>query len=542
MVLNGKIMQTMQRFGGALFTPVLFFTYSGIIIAITIMLTNPSIVGGLADSDSFWYKFWTTIQNGGWTIFNQMELIFVAALPLGLAKKAQARAGIEALLIYLTFNYFINSILSFWGPSFGVDFSIDISKGASGTGLDMIAGIKTLDTNILGAILIASISVWIHNRYFETKLPEWLGVFQGSSLVGLIGFFIMLPLALITCYVWPVVQQGISGLQDFMVSAGVIGIWIYNFLNRVLIPTGLHHFIYMPFLWGPAAVDEGLQKYWLQHLNEFAASTQPIKELFPEGAFLMFGTEKVFAPLGVAAAFYFTAKPEKKKQVLALLIPAVLTAILAGITEPFEFTFLFVAPILFVIYALISATMNTIMYAFGVSGNFNSGLIDWVTQNWLPLFQHHWPTYVTQIVIGLLFMVIYFFVFKFLIERFNFATPGREPDQVETKLYRKEDYKKRQRDEVATASSESGGSQFTLAAASYLEALGGRDNIQSVTNCATRLRVTVNDESLIATDSVFKSAGAHGVVRNGKAIQIIIGLSVPQVREEFERLMNIEIN
>jgi len=182
------------------------------------------------------------------------------------------------------------------------------------------------------------------------------------------------------------------------------------------------------------------------------------------------------------------------------------------------------------------------MYAFGVSGNFNSGLIDWVTQNWLPLFQHHWPTYVTQIVIGLLFMVIYFFVFKFLIERFNFATPGREPDQVETKLYRKEDYKKRQRDEVATASSESGGSQFTLAAASYLEALGGRDNIQSVTNCATRLRVTVNDESLIATDSVFKSAGAHGVVRNGKAIQIIIGLSVPQVREEFERLMNIEIN
>lgn len=535
-------MQTMQRFGGAMFAPVLFFTYSGIVIAITIMLTNPSIVGGLAETNTLWYKFWTTIQNGGWTIFNQMELIFVTALPIGLAKKAQARAGVESLLIYLTFNYFVNSLLTFWGPSFGVDFSIDISQGSSGTGLDMIAGIKTLDTSILGAIVIASISVWLHNRYFDKKLPEWLGVFQGSPLVGFIGFLFMLPLALITCYGWPVVQHGISGLQGMMVSTGAIGIWIYNFLNRVLIPTGLHHFIYMPFLWGPAAVDDGLQKYWLQHLSEFAASTKPIKELFPEGAFIMFGTEKVFAPIGIAAAFYFTAKPEKKKQVLSLLIPAVLTAILAGITEPFEFTFLFVAPILFVVYAIISATMDTLMYVFGVSGNFNSGLIDWVTQNWLPLFQNHWQTYVVQVVIGLIFIAIYFIVFKWMIEKFNYATPGREPDEVETKLFRKEDYKKKkQADEVAATSNATGANQFIVAAANYLEAFGGRENIQNVTNCATRLRVTVHDETLLAPDSAFKSAGAHGVVRNGKAIQVIIGLSVPQVREEFERLMNTDI-
>jgi alpha-glucoside PTS system EIICB component len=528
-------MQAMQRFGAAMFTPVLFFTYSGIVIALTIMFTNPSIVGeGLANPESFWYKFWITIQNGGWTIFNQMELIFVAAIPIGLAKNAKARAAIESLLIYLTFNYFINSILTFWGPSFNIDFTADAGFG---TGLDTIAGIKTLDTNILGAIIIASISVWIHNRYFEKKLPEWLGIFQGSTFVGMIGFLIMLPMALLTCLIWPVVQDGIASLQGYMSSSGLVGIWIYNFLNRVLIPTGLHHFVWMPFLYGPAVVEEGLVKYWLEHLGEFAAATEPIKELFPEGAFMMYGLEKVIAPFGIAAAFYLTAKQEKKKQVLALLIPAVLTAVLAGITEPFEFTFLFVAPVLFVVYALISATMNTLMYAFGVSGNFNSGLIDWVTQNWLPLFPNHWSTYLTQIGIGIVFMVIYFLVFKWMIQKFNYATPGREPDEEETKLYRKEDYKYKQNQEVAVTRTEPGSNQFTIAATAYLEALGGIANITDVTNCATRLRVRVKDDSLVAPDTVFKSAGAHGIARNGKAIQVIVGLSVPQIREEFERLL-----
>ncbi|WP_071393032.1 alpha-glucoside-specific PTS transporter subunit IIBC [Bacillus tuaregi] len=531
------MMQVMQRFGGAMFTPVLFFTFSGLIIAITIMLTNPAIVGGLADPDAFWYKFWMTVQNGGWTIFNQMELIFVVALPIGLAKNAPARAAIESLLIYLTFNYFVGSILQFWGPTFGVDYSVDISGGGYGTGLDMIAGIKTLDTNILGAIAIAAVSVWIHNKFFDKKLPDWLGVFQGSTLVGLMGFLIMLPLALVTCFVWPGVQNGIASLQGFMVSSGTVGIFVYNFLNRLLIPTGLHHFIWMPFLYGPAAVDEGLVKYWLTHLSEFAASTKPLKELFPEGAFMMFGTEKVFAPIGIAAAFYLTAKPEKKKRVLSILIPVVLTAILTGTTEPFEFTFLFVAPILFVIYALISATMNTLMYVMGVSGNFNSGLIDWVTQNWLPLFQNHWQTYLTQIVIGLIFVVIYFAVFKFLIVKFNYATPGREADHEETKLIRKEDYKNSKQGAAGAKVGITG--TFTDLAANYLEALGGRDNIEDVTNCATRLRVTVYDQTLLASDAEFKMGGAHGVVRNGKAIQVIVGLSVPQVREEFEKLLKI---
>lgn len=254
--VNNKFMRAMQRFGGAMFTMVLYFTYSGMIVALSLVFPTPSFFGRLAEPDTFWYKFWMTVQNGGWTIFNQMELIFVAALPIGLAKNAKAQAAVEAVLIYLTFNYFINSILTFWGLSFGVDFSVD---PGTGTGLDMIAGIKTLDTNILGAITIAGITVWIHNRFFEKRLPEYLGIFQGSPLVGMIGFIVMLPLALLTCWIWPPIQEGIASLQSTMVTTGLGGIWIYNFLNRVLIPTGLHHFIWMPFY-----TDQPLsRKVWL---------------------------------------------------------------------------------------------------------------------------------------------------------------------------------------------------------------------------------------------------------------------------------------
>ncbi|MCI1883034.1 MAG: alpha-glucoside-specific PTS transporter subunit IIBC [Sporolactobacillus sp.] len=524
------MMQKIQRFGGAMFTPVLLFAFSGIILAISIMCTNPMIVGGLADTGTFWYQFWTVIENGGWTVFNQMELLFVVGLPIGLAKEANGRAAMESLIVYLTFNYFVSTMLQFWGKTFGVNFNVD---PGSGTGLKLIAGIKTLDTSVIGAILLSAVVVWLHNRYFNTKLPEWLGVFQGSAFVVILGFFVMLPLALITCFVWPVVQKGIASLQVFMASSGVFGVFLYSFLERVLIPTGLHHFIYIPFLYGPAVVPDGTVKYWLAHMQDFAESTKSLKQLFPAGGFDLFGNDKIWPPIGIAAAFYVTAKSEKRKKVLALLIPAVLTAIAAGITEPFEFTFLFAAPILFIIHALLCGVMDATMFFFGVSGNLDSGIIDMATKNWIPLFANHWTAWITQWIIGLLFVAIYFFLFRFLILKFNFATPGREADSEETQLYTKADYKKKVAGNKKTAAT----NQYMEAAATYLDALGGYDNIQDVTNCATRLRVTVKDENLVQSDAAFKSGGAHGIVRHGKALQVIVGLSVPQVREEFERLL-----
>lgn len=525
------MMEKFQRFGGAMFTPVLLFSFSGIMLALTIIFKNPMIVGSIANDGTFWHSMWSVVESGAWTVFNQMELLFVIGLPIGLAKKANARAAMEAVVTYLTFNYFVGSLLEFFGPTFGVDFTAE--EGA-GTGLKMIAGIKTLDTGIIGAIFISAVVVWIHNKYFDVKLPEFLGVFQGSSLVVIIGFFMMLPIAVITAFVWPKIQMGIDSMQGFLSSSGVFGVWLYTFLERILIPTGLHHFIYTPFVFGPVVVEGGISRYWMNHLQEFAASTKPLKELFPAGGFALHGNSKIFAAPGIAAAFYATSNKDKRKKVLAILIPVTLTAVLAGITEPLEFTFLFVAPVLFVVHSILAASMAATMYAFGVAGDMGGGFIDLLAKNWIPLANNHWKTYALQLFIGLLFTAIYFFVFRFLILKFNFATPGREPETADVKLYSKKEFKEKQSNNKTN-----GDNQYMEAAALYLEAFGGSDNIATVTNCATRLRVSVKDAGLVATDDIFREAGAHGVVRNGTAFQVIVGLSVPQVREQFEKLLMI---
>lgn len=522
------MMQKIQRFGAAMFVPVLLFAFSGITVGISILFMNQDIMGSLANPNGLWYKFWFVIQEGAWTTFRQLPLLFVVGLPIALAKKAQARACLESLVIYLTFNYFISAILTLWGVNFGVNFDTQVG-GTSG--LTMIAGIKTLDTGMIGAILIAAIAVYIHNKHFETKLPDYLGIFQGSSFVVIIGFIVMIPTAFLMCLIWPKIQNAIGALQGFLSSSGVFGVWLYTFLERILIPTGLHHFIYGPFIFGPAVVENGIAAYWPNHLADFATTAHSLKEMFPAGGFALHGSSKIFGCTGIALAMYSTAKPEKKKVVAGLLIPATLTAIVAGITEPLEFTFLFIAPALFAVHAVLAATLAATLFAFGVVGNFGGGIIEWAAQNWLPLFKYHPGTYLTQIVIGLCFTAIYFFVFRFLILKFNFATPGREQDEEETKLYTKADYKAKQAE--ITSVKENKQSK----AAKFLEALGGKENIEDVTNCATRLRVTVKDESKLASDKVFREAGAHGVVRNGKAIQVIVGLSVPQVREEFESLL-----
>lgn len=533
------MMEKIQRFGGAMFTPVLLFSFAGIMVSIAIVLTNPLLVGTLATKGTLWYNFWKIVENGSWTVFNNMELLFVIGLPIGLAKTANARAVMEAVVTYLTFNYFINTMLQLSGSSFGVNF-----KQAAGgdSGLKLIAGIKTLDTGIIGAIFISALVVYLHNRYFEKKLPDFLGIFQGSSYVVVLGFFLMLPVALLTCFIWPKVQLGIGSLQALLATSGVVGVWIYTFLERILIPTGLHHFVYTPFVFGPAVVEGGITQYWFAHLNEFSHSTKALKTLFPEGGFALHGNSKVFGAPGIAAAFYFTARPENRKKVLSMLIPVTLTAVLSGITEPLEFTFLFLSPPLFAIHAVLAATLAATLYTFGVVGDMGGGLIDLLTRNWIPVFSNHAGMVVTHIVIGLIFTLIWFVVFKFLIEKFNIMTPGRDLDQeADIKLYSKQDYKDKQAGKASASQSQaqSPNEQYRKQAAIYLEAVGGKDNVEKVNNCATRLRLTVKDPSLVGSDAAFKAGGAHGVVRKGNALQVIVGLDVPQVKEQFEELMKI---
>ncbi|HCR3984469.1 TPA: PTS transporter subunit EIIC [Kluyvera ascorbata] len=517
------MLSQVQRFGGAMFTPVLLFPFAGIVVGISILLQNPTFVGeALTAPDSLFAQIVHVIGDGGWTVFRNMALVFAVGLPIGLANKAQARACLAVLVSFLAWNYFINVMGTTWGGFFGVDFSLEPTAGS---GLTMIAGIKTLDTSIIGGIVISGIVTALHNRYFDKQMPVFLGIFQGSSFVVMVAFLAMIPCAWLTLLGWPKVQMGIESLQTFLRTAGSLGVWVYTFLERILIPTGLHHFVYGPFMFGPAAVEGGIQVYWANHLLEFSQTTTPLKTLFPEGGFGLFGNSKMFGTPGIALALYYTAAPENRKKIAGLLIPAVLTAVLVGVTEPLEFTFLFISPMLFAVHAVLAATMATVMYMCGVVGNMGGGLIDTLLpQDWIPMFHNHASMIFTQVGIGLCFTVIYFVVFRTLILRFNLKTPGREDSEI--KLYTKADYK------AAHART----TQVDQAAG-YLQALGGPANIVSLNNCATRLRITLADMTNTQGDEVFKALGAHGVVRHGNAIQVIVGLHVPQIRDQIETLM-----
>ena len=528
-------MQNMQRFGGAMYTPVILFAFFGLTVAVSILCKNTGLLGSLAAEGTLWYDFWYIVEQGAWTVFAQMPILFAIAVPIGFAKKEPARCAMESFVIYMLFNYFISAILTLHGSAFGVDYS---QAAGPGTGLAMIANVKTLDMGMLGAIFIACCTAYLHNHFYDTNIPDWLGIFKGPAFVVAIGFAVMIPMALIFCCVWPMVQHAIEQFQFFLKTSGIVGVWAYTFSEKILLPAGLHHFIYLPFIYGPAIVDGGIQAYWLGHINDFMTNAQSLRDLFPEGGFALHGSGKVFGLPGAALAIYACAKPEKRKKTAALLIPATITAMLCGITEPLEFTFLFVAPLLYLLHAVLSATLSATLYAIGLSGNFGGGLIDCFVQNWIPLFSYHYMTYITQIGIGLCFTAIYFFVFRAVIRFKDYKTPGRTDDDVEDKLFTKADYKAKQAGAAGAASaSDMKLDERDLKAKVFLEGLGGPANIKDVTNCATRLRVTVADPDLVQPVAVFTRAGAHGLVRNGHAFQVIVGLSVPQVRERFEALL-----
>lgn len=524
------MLSAIQRLGGAMFTPVLLFPFVGILVGLTIVLKNPVFVGDLADKSGLYYQVLQVIEEGGWTIFRNMALLFAVGLPIGLAKTAHARAAMVVMVSYLSFNYFIGAMGGFWGEFFGVDFSQPIG-GTSG--LTEIAGIKTIDTGIFGAIIISALVTWIHNRTFEKQLPAYLGIFQGASFVAMLSFFAMLPSAWLTLYVWPSIQHGILNLQNFMVESGSFGVWLYTFLERILIPTGLHHFVYAPFVFGNVATPNGIAVDWFTNLEVFTQSSQSMQDLFPAGGFALHGNSKIFGCTGIALAMYHTAKPENRKKVAALLIPATLTAVMVGITEPLEFTFLFIAPWLFAIHALLAGTMAMVMYSFGVVGNMGGGLIEFATGTWIPLLGNHTSMVVTQIAIGLCFTVLYYFVFKYLIVKFDVLIAGR--GEAEMKLHSKEDFNKKY---GITGKGNQGASPLQIQAFETIHGLGGVKNIADLSNCATRLRVTVKDADQVESAEYFMSTGAVNLVKSGNAVQVIIGLNVPQLREECEKIVN----
>ena len=298
-------------------------------------------------------------------------------------------------------------------------------------------------------------------------------------------------------------------------------------------PFGIHGMLWMPMEFDNIVMDGGIDANWFAALPGLATDPTPIKEVIPEARFTMTNPSRIFGATGICVAMYICAKPENRKKVLGILIPAWVSAVFCAISEPLEFTFLFIAPALFYVHAALAATMSTLMFELGACGQLSGSLFVFLSQ-YAPLFALHWKEILIVIVVGIAFVFIYIFVFTAWIKKFDVPTPGRL-DEAEMRLRTKAEYREQQHSKAdEKAGKKKKAKDDTTLVAAIEEGVGGRENIDYFTNCVSRLRITVKDKSKLKDDAYFKSIGTKGAVHVDKTVQIIIGTDVPQVRTAFE--------
>lgn len=531
------MLQKIQRFGGAMFAPAMLFSISGLMVGVSALATTADIVGDLAVYGTPWYVFWTIIQRGSWTVFKRLPLLFAVALPIGLAQKQPARCCLEALVAYFAYCFFLSEIIKLSGDNLGLKYPSSLT---SASGITIIDGIKTLDTGIIGPLAVSATVVAIHDRFYDAKVPDWLGTFSGSSLVYLISFFAVFALAAISAAIVPSVYAVTETLRHALAGVGPFGVGIFVLLERALEPMGLHHLLYMPIYYDNLVINDGIYATWSSLLPILSHSTRPLNELAPWAGFTATGWVKLFGLPAIAAAFYSTAKPERRAGLRAILVPAIIASVVCGVTEPLEFLFMFTHPGLFFLYAVLSSCLATTMNLFGIVGIFSGGLMEMAAFNFIPLMRTHAGAYLLALGIGLAFSLIFFVSFRALILIYDLKTPGREDhvanraaiDHLTGSGFAKE---QSPNDEVNSRSD-----QDHVLAERVIQLLGGVGNIVGATNCATRLRVEVADPSIVADNAAFVAAGAKGLIITGKTAQVIIGISVPRVKEHFDQIMGLE--
>lgn len=531
------MLQKIQRFGGAMFAPAMLFSISGLMVGVSALATSADIVGDLAVYGTPWYVFWTIIQRGSWTVFKRLPLLFAVALPIGLAQKQPARCCLEALVAYFAYCFFLSEIIKLSGDNLGLKYPSSLT---SASGITIIDGIKTLDTGIIGPLAVSATVVAIHDRFYDAKVPDWLGTFSGSSLVYLISFFAVFALAAISAAIVPFVYAATETLRHALVGVGPFGVGIFVFLERALEPMGLHHLLYMPIYYDNLVINDGIYATWTNLLPILSHSTRPLNELAPWAGFTATGWVKLFGLPAIAAAFYSTAKPERRAALKVILVPAIVASVVCGVTEPLEFLFMFTHPGLFFLYAVLSSCLATTMNLFGIVGIFSGGLMEMAAFNFIPLMRMHAGAYLLALGIGLAFSLIFFVSFRALILIYDLKTPGREDhvanraaiDHLTGSGFAKE---QSPNDEVNSQSD-----QDHVLAERVIQLLGGVGNIAGATNCATRLRIEVADPSIVADNASFVAAGAKGLIITGKTAQVVIGISVPRVKEHFDQIMGLE--
>ena len=532
------MLQKIQRFGGAMFAPAMLFSISGLMVGISALATTVDIVGDMATYGTPWFIFWSIVQRGSWTVFKRLPLLFAIALPIGLAQKQPARCCLEAMVAYFAYCFFLSEIIKLSSNNLGLMYP---SFLAPATGITVIDGIKTLDTGIVGPLAVSAIVVAIHDRFYDAKVPDWLGTFSGSSLVYLISFFAVLGLAIVSAAVVPLAYDVTETLRNALTGVGTLGVGVFVFLERALEPIGLHHLLYMPIYYDNLVVNEGIYATWTNLLPILSHSTRPLNELAPWSGFTATGWVKLFGLPAIAAAFYSTAKPERRAGLKVILLPAIVASVVCGVTEPLEFLFMFTHPGLFLLYAVLSSCLAMTMNFFGIVGIFSGGLMEMAAFNFIPLMRTHAGAYLLALGIGLAFSVIYFLIYRGLILAFDLKTPGRE-DHVANRAAatrltgRDAAIEHTGKDDAASSQS----NQDHLLAEQVVALLGGVSNIVGATNCATRLRVEVVDPSIVADNAAFVAAGAKGLIVTGKTAQVIIGVSVSRIKAHFDQIMGLE--
>lgn len=526
--MKDKVFGVLQRVGRSFMLPIALLPIAGLLLGIGSSFTNPTTIetyhlGGVIFEGGVLFTILDIMSKTGQVIFDNLALLFAMGVAIGMAKKEKEVAALSGAIAFLVMNMTISAL-------------IEINGGVSAMAANSTAsvlGITTLQMGVFGGIVVGLGVAALHNRFYKIELPQVLSFFGGTRFVPIISTVVYLVVGVVMFFVWPWVQMGISQLGTLVLNSGYAGTWIYGTLERALIPFGLHHVFYMPFwqteLGGSMLIDgnmvSGAQNIFFAQLASSSTETFSVSATrFMSGKFPFM----IFGLPAAAFAMYRAARPEKKKVVGSLLLSAALTSMITGITEPLEFTFLFVAPVMYGVHCVLAGLSYMLMHVLnvGVGMTFSGGLID------LTLFGilqgNEKTNWIWIVVVGLAYAVVYYFVFYFMITRLNLQTPGREPDDVETKLYRRSDFEQSKKDNSAD-----GGD---IVSALILKGLGGKDNLSDVDCCATRLRVTVRDASLV-TDSLLKESGASGVIHKGNGVQVVYGPKVSVIKSNLEDFM-----
>ncbi len=525
--MKDKIFGVLQRVGRSFMLPIALLPVAGLLLGIGSSFTNETMLAAyglnsVIHPGTLIYTILDVMSQTGSAVFNNLALLFAMGVAIGMARKEKEVAALSGAVAYIIMNTAIQAMINAAG---GVD-----AMPANST--TTMLGITTLQMGVFGGIVVGLGVAALHNKFYKIELPQVLAFFGGTRFVPIISSIVYLVVGIAMFYIWPVVQSGIAALGALVLASGYAGTFIYGLLERALIPFGLHHVFYMPF-WqtavGGTAIIDGVTVTGAQNIffAELASKSTTVFSVsatrFMAGKFpfMMFGLP------GAALAMYHCAKPEKKKAAGGLLLSAALTAFLTGITEPLEFTFIFVALPMYAVHCVLAGLSFMLMHILnvGVGMTFSGGLID------LVLFgamqgnaKTHW---IWVVVVGAVYFVLYYLIFRFMISKFNYKTPGRD-DAEEVKLYTRADVNAR-----SAASGSTAPAGDDPVSALIVEGLGGTDNLTDVDCCATRLRCTVKDAALVRQD-VLKASGASGVICKGNGVQVVYGPKVAVIKAKLE--------